>query len=511
GSPFTSSCGVWRPRQACARQRRWPPRSPEIRQFRHLRGCRRLSWSPGFLGHETCIACRPRSVMPCRPGAATDAPSQGCAGKPAEPWRRRSKQRRRQEPGGTKRGRPAMHRPGPAAQPHVLAPPDLAMRGLPLECAMKMILLADSSQTRRRALSAALSNAGFGVTAVAELGEVYDALMRDRIGHGNLDAVVLGWPEYSEGVAEDVFGLLQGERFEHLPVLVMADSSNANAVNWRMSRPRTALTFWSEYQEAPNAVGQLLRPGQSIEPARSANHQQIKVLLVDDSATVRAGYSKLLQKHGYHTETAESVAEGWKKISEQDFDIAIIDYLMPVQNGTALITRIRNEPRTQHILTATITGTYSDAVIAESLACGALECLFKSESKDLLLARLASLARTINDQKAIDKERRRLQDILSSLGEGVYGVDADGVIQFINPAALDLLGYTDAADLIGQCAFDVFHYAGEDGLPMQRAASYLNTCYANGSEVSSWQTRFWTACKRGIPVECNIHPLRLDS
>jgi diguanylate cyclase (GGDEF)-like protein/PAS domain S-box-containing protein len=376
---------------------------------------------------------------------------------------------------------------------------------------MKMILLADSSQTRRRALSAALSNAGFGVTAVAELAEVYDALMRDRIGHGNLDAVVLGWPEYSEGVAEDVFGLLQGERFEHLPVLIMADSSNANAVNWRMSRPRTALTFWSEYLEAPSAIGQLLRPDQSIEPAKSAHHQPIKILLVDDSATVRAGYSKLLQKHGYHTETAESVAEGWNKVCEQDFDIAIIDYLMPVQNGTALITRIRNDPKTQHILTATITGTYSDAVIAESLACGALECLFKSESKDLLLARLASLARTINDQKAIDKERRRLQDILSSLGEGVYGVDADGVIQFINPAALDLLGYTDAADLVGQCAFNVFHYAGEDGLPMQRAASYLNTCYANGSEVSAWQTRFWTASKRGIPVECNIRPLRLDS
>ena len=184
---------------------------------------------------------------------------------------------------------------------------------------------------------------------------------------------------------------------------------------------------------------------------------------------MRAGYSKLLQKHGYQVETAESVAEGWKKVTANSYDIAIIDYLMPVQNGTALITMIRNNPETQHILTATITGTYSDAVIAESLACGALECLFKSESKDLLLARLASLARTINDQKAIDKERRRLQDILSSVGEGVYGVDAEGVIQFVNPAALELLGYSDPAELVGQCAFHAFHYADEDGHPMQRA------------------------------------------
>ncbi|MGH8052216.1 MAG: EAL domain-containing protein [Arenimonas sp.] len=374
-----------------------------------------------------------------------------------------------------------------------------------------MILLAESSQTRRRALSAVLSQYGYGVTAVATLAEAYDSLLKAQIGHNNLDAVVLGWPEYSEGIAEDVFGLLHGERFEHLPVLVMADSSNANAVNWRMSRPRTALTLWSDYLEAPSAIDQLLRPTQSIKPALSSHEEQIKILFVDDSATIRAGYSKLLQKHGYFIETADSVDEGWKKVSAQNFDIAIIDYLMPEQNGTALITKIRNNQETQHILTATITGTYSDAVIAESLACGALECLFKSESKDLLLARIASLGRTINDRKAIDNERRRLQGILSSVGEGVYGVDSDGTIQFINPAALDLLGYSHASELVGQNAFDAFHYADEDGLPMQRTASYLNLCYTNGSEVSSWQTRFWSSNKRGIPVECNIHPLKMES
>ena len=376
---------------------------------------------------------------------------------------------------------------------------------------MNTILLADTSQTRRRALSALLSQAGYVVTAVATLAETYSSLVRSQIGQISFDAVVLGWPDFSDGVVEDVFGLLQSERFEHLPVLVMADSNNAHAVNWRMSRPRTALTLWSEYLEAPSAIGQLLRPNEIINPILSSHDEQVRILLVDDSATVRAGYSRLLQKHGYHVDTAESVEEGWSRVNAQRYDIAIIDYLMPVQNGTALITRIRNNLETQHILTATITGTYSDAVISESLACGALECLFKSESRDLLLARLASLARTINDRKAIDNERRRLQGILSSVGEGVYGVDAEGIIQFINPAALDLLGYSEASELIGRSAFDAFHYADENGLPMQRGASHLNTCYANGSEVSAWQTRFWTSAKRGVPVECNIHPLRMDA
>ena len=375
---------------------------------------------------------------------------------------------------------------------------------------MKPVLLAETSQTRRRAVSALLTQHGFGVTAVASLEEAYAYLQRSNASTASVEAVLLGWPEYADGVAEDVFGLLHGERFEHLPVLVLADSNSAGAVNWRMTRPRSALLLWTDYMEAGAALEQLLRPSQSAKPSLAVGGPALRVLFVDDSATIRVGYYKLLQKQGYLVETASSVAEGLEKASQQAFDIAIVDYLMPEQNGTVLISALRGDPATAHILCATITGTYSDVVISESLACGAVECLFKSEAKDLLLARIASLARTINDGKAINQERRRLQGILSSVGDGVYGVDADGTIQFINPAALDLLGYAAPEDLVGRCAFEAFHYATEDGSMMQRMASFLHQCYLKGSDVTAWQTTFWTAQRRTIPVECTVHPLRMD-
>ena len=375
---------------------------------------------------------------------------------------------------------------------------------------MRPVLLAETSQTRRRAVSALLAQRGFGVTAVASLEEAYAYLQRSNASTASVEAVLLGWPEYADGVAEDVFGLLHGERFEHLPVLVLADSNSAGAVNWRMTRPRSALLLWSDYLEAGAAIEQLLRPVQPIKPNLAVAGPALRVLFVDDSATIRVGYYKLLQKQGYLVETASSVAEGLEKVAQQAFDIAIVDYLMPEQNGTALISALRGNPETAHILCATITGTYSDAVISESLACGAVECLFKSEAKDLLLARIASLARTINDGKAINQERRRLQGILSSVGDGVYGVDADGTIQFINPAALDLLGYASPEDLVGRSAFETFHYATEDGSIMQRMASFLHQCYLKGSDVTAWQTTFWTAQRRMIPVECTVHPLRMD-
>ncbi len=373
---------------------------------------------------------------------------------------------------------------------------------------MKPVLLAEASLTRRRALSALLASRGFAVTALSSLEEAYGALARSADSASGFEAVLLGWPEYADGVVEDVFGLLHGDRFEHLPVLVLADSGSAGAVNWRMTRPRTSLLLWTDYHEAPEALGQLLRPPTPASPVPDGG--ALRVLLVDDSATVRVAFSRLLLRHGYVVTTASSVAEGLAAAARASFDIAIVDYFMPEALGTALIAALKEAPETAHILSATITGTYSDSVITESLAAGAVECLFKSEAKELFLARLSSLSRTIGDRKAIDTERRRLQGILGSVGDGVYGVGQDGRIDFINPAALDILGYADARELAGRDAFEAFHHAYEDGTPMPRAGSFLVQAYASGQQVPAWQTVFWTAGRRAVPVECTIYPLSID-
>ena len=74
--------------------------------------------------------------------------------------------------------------------------------------------------------------------------------------------------------------------------------------------------------------------------------------------------------------------------------------------------------------------------------------------------------------------------------DAVMIADAAGIIQFVNPAAVDLLGYADASDLVGQSAYEKFHHAFENGAPMPRSACFLNQCYTQGSQVPNWQTVF---------------------
>ncbi|UXI66715.1 two-component system response regulator [Tahibacter amnicola] len=376
---------------------------------------------------------------------------------------------------------------------------------------MNRVLLLEPSATRRRALRSLLIAKGFEIAEVGEFGQALDVLHRLADSATGINALVFGWPGIADSQADELLALLRQDEFEHLCVVLLADSNDDNAVNWLMKRPGSALLLWSDYSECGDALAKLLAPAPSERPHLEVGGQShLRVLFVDDSATVRIAFRRLLMKQGYLVETAEDVEDGWRKALASPFDIAIVDYFMPGDPGPVLVRRLKEDPRTSGILTATITGTYSDRVINESLAAGALECLFKSEARELFLARLGSLARAVQDRQSVDAERRRLQSILSSVGDGVYGVDPRGNIQFVNPAALDILGFDEAAELIGRSAHELFHYAFEDGTPIPRASCFLSQAYALGSQVPGWQSTFWTRARRPLPVECTVYPLNLD-
>jgi len=372
------------------------------------------------------------------------------------------------------------------------------------------VLLLESSATRRRAMHTLLAAKGFQVSDVADYAQALPLLERLSATTG-FRGIVIGWPEHGDAHAEAVFALLRQDEFEHFAVLLLADTNDGAAVNWMMRRANTGLLLWSDYSECADAMTKLLNPPSPVLPdLDSGGQSHLRVLFVDDSATVRVAFRRLLMKHGYLVETAEDAEDGWRKAQATSFDLAIIDYFMPGDNGTVLVRRMKNDPRTGSVISAVITGTYSDRVINESIAAGALECLFKSEARELFLARLGSLARTVQDRKSVDAERRRLHSILNSVGDGVYGVDGRGMIQFVNPAALDMLGYDEPRELIGESAFDRFHHSYEDGTPVPRSACFLSQCYVQGSQVPGWQTVFWSKAKRPVPVECTVYPMQLE-
>lgn len=70
-----------------------------------------------------------------------------------------------------------------------------------------------------------------------------------------------------------------------------------------------------------------------------------RILVVDDSITVRGVESKLLELHGYLVETAVDGMDGWNRVRSGRFDLVITDVDMPRMDGVELVDMIKNDPQ----------------------------------------------------------------------------------------------------------------------------------------------------------------------
>jgi two-component system sensor histidine kinase and response regulator WspE len=70
-----------------------------------------------------------------------------------------------------------------------------------------------------------------------------------------------------------------------------------------------------------------------------------RILVADDSLTVREMQRKILAAHGYQVEVALDGADAWNQVRAHDYDLLVTDIDMPRLDGLALLARIRQDPR----------------------------------------------------------------------------------------------------------------------------------------------------------------------
>ncbi|RIX46067.1 MAG: PAS domain S-box protein [Rhodocyclales bacterium GT-UBC] len=99
--------------------------------------------------------------------------------------------------------------------------------------------------------------------------------------------------------------------------------------------------------------------------------------------------------------------------------------------------------------------------------------------------------------------------IVQSSADGLFGVDADGRITFINPAACAMLGYSAEA-VIGQLAHPLFHHSRPDGTPYLPAECPSFTALRDARTIRVDDEVYWHADGHAIPVMYAIHPLSVN-
>ena len=123
----------------------------------------------------------------------------------------------------------------------------------------------------------------------------------------------------------------------------------------------------------------------------------MRILIIEDEESLARNISDILAKEGYLTEIASDGEQGLKKGLSEEYNLMILDILMPKLNGYEVLRELRRQNIKTPVLILTIKNSVDDRV--EGLDSGADDYLIKPFAIPELLARIRTLLRRSSDEK----------------------------------------------------------------------------------------------------------------
>lgn len=122
----------------------------------------------------------------------------------------------------------------------------------------------------------------------------------------------------------------------------------------------------------------------------------MRVLLIEDDVTIARLLKEGLEDESYAVDVANDGSEGYRTAAADDYDVIILDIMIPEMNGYEVCRALRNDGNKTPILMLTARDAERD--IVEGLDTGADDYLAKPFSFDVLLARIRALLRRPNEK-----------------------------------------------------------------------------------------------------------------
>jgi OmpR-family two-component system manganese-sensing response regulator len=149
----------------------------------------------------------------------------------------------------------------------------------------------------------------------------------------------------------------------------------------------------------------------------------MQILLVDDEAELTDPLSLVLSREGYEVDVADNGMAGLKLALQKDYDLLILDWMLPHKSGIEICQELRSRGKTTPVLFLTAKDTVDDRVIG--LDAGADDYLVKPFELRELLARVRALLRRFSSiDPIVTPERFQVADLeLDSENQVAYRQD----------------------------------------------------------------------------------------
>lgn len=182
---------------------------------------------------------------------------------------------------------------------------------------------------------------------------------------------------------------------------------------------------------------------------------QKTLLIIDDEPSIRESLSSFFEDEGYTVFTAEDGEHGVDLFSVTDIDVVITDLRMPGKDGFYVMKTIHETSPDTPVLVVSGAGESEDVIRA--LRMGAKDYITKP------IPSLEMIEHAVNDafeshrlikenkqyRKALEKSEYHYRTITENIAEGVFTLDENDAITYVNDAFSSIVGYTKT-DLISK-------------------------------------------------------------
>jgi two-component system response regulator RegX3 len=162
-----------------------------------------------------------------------------------------------------------------------------------------------------------------------------------------------------------------------------------------------------------------------------------RILVVEDEAAIREGLADVLVYHGYRVDAVADGREGLKKALSGQYDLLLLDVMLPGRDGFAICDEVRKVDREQPIIL--LTAKTGDEDIVNGLALGADDYIGKPFSIAELVLRVKAVLRRSRSGVALAAEIRLAGDIAIDT-RNLSGNRAGEPLQFTR-REIDILQY----------------------------------------------------------------------
>lgn len=194
-------------------------------------------------------------------------------------------------------------------------------------------------------------------------------------------------------------------------------------------------------QRAPAAAQAAVSPAPVTHRlARPSSGDAGRLLVVDDNDLNRDMLARRLSRRGYEVESAPDGQTAKKMVAEGNFDLVLLDWMMPGLSGIDVLKALREEysPVELPVIMATAKSEAEDVVHA--LREGANDYVTKPLNFDVVHARLKTQLQLRSAHQELLQSERRYRALIENTGDMIVQYKLDGEVLYVSPASLTLLG-----------------------------------------------------------------------